>query len=248
MIIYFSGTGNSKYVAERLAKEFKDRILSIEEAFSEINLSDGEFLGIVSPVYWWQVPPIMIDFLEKLNIKNSAYTFFVATCGGSSGFCGTDMKRILKSKGIALSAAFSVKMPDTWTPIFDLSDVEKVTKINRLAENHIERLIVDIKNRRRGNRTKGRFPYIFHYVMDILLEKSRMTKNFYVEDSCISCGDCAKKCPMGAIKIIDGKPVWVKEKCTLCLRCLHYCPKFSIQYGKGKTKYHGQYRNPNTVV
>ena len=46
----------------------------------------------------------------------------------------------------------------------------------------------------------------------------------------------------------DKKPMWVKEQCALCLGCLHRCPKFAIQYGNGKTKQHGQYKNPHTSV
>ena len=83
---------------------------------------------------------------------------------------------------------------------------------------------------------------------DPFLNSERKTKNFYVEDACIGCGLCAKKCPVQAIEIKNKKPVWVKNQCALCLRCLHHCPKFAIQYGNGKTKQHGQYRNPHTKV
>ena len=71
----------------------------------------------------------------------------------------------------------------------------------------------------------------------------RKTKHFTVEDSCIGCGLCARKCPVSAIRIEDGKPVWVKDECVACLACLHSCPKFSIQYGS-RTKGHGQYTHP----
>lgn len=69
-----------------------------------------------------------------------------------------------------------------------------------------------------------------------------------VYEMCIGCGLCARKCPIQAIEIQDKKPVWVKKKCALCFRCLHHCPKFAIQYGNGKTKLHGQYRNPHVKV
>jgi len=78
-------------------------------------------------------------------------------------------------------------------------------------------------------------------------KKVRLTSNFHVEDCCIGCGLCAKKCPVQAIRMQDAKPVWVKEKCVMCLGCLHRCPRFAIQYGS-RTKNHGQYTNPSVTV
>ena len=66
-------------------------------------------------------------------------------------------------------------------------------------------------------------------------------------DECISCGLCERQCPLNAIRMENGKPVWVKDKCTLCLGCLHRCPKAAIHYGTNeKTVLHGRYLNPNT--
>ena len=64
--------------------------------------------------------------------------------------------------------------------------------------------------------------------------------SYAINDSCVNCGACAAECPVNAIDIKDGKPVWVKNKCAMCLGCLHKCPAFAIQYGKN-TKKHGQY-------
>ena len=63
---------------------------------------------------------------------------------------------------------------------------------------------------------------------------------FKVNNTCIGCNQCVKKCPLNNIQLIDGKPVWGKN-CTHCMACICYCPQEAIEYGKksvGKTRYH----------
>ena len=144
MIVYFSATGNCKYVAERIAGELSDTAVSIEKQDPDITIAqDG----------CW---------------------------------------RILKKRNIILDASFSVKMPDTWTPIFDLSDPDEVAKQNSEAEKYIDTVIKKVLSREKGNQTEHRMPYAVRVFTDPILNSERRTKNFYVEDTCIGCGLCAK--------------------------------------------------------
>ena len=249
MIVYFSGTGNSKYVAERLAAATNETAVSIEGLSADITLNDGERLGLAVPTYFWELPAIVREFLDKLTIKNAAghYIYFVATYGTTSGCIGEDAKRMFKNRGIELNGLFGVKMPDNWTPVFDLSDPEKAAKQNATAENYINKAAELILKCENGYFMANKAPFFISKLTGALYEKERRAKKFYVEDSCIGCGLCAEKCPSQAIEMKEKKPVWIKE-CTLCLRCLHCCPKFAIQYGSGKTKQHGQYTNPNVKL
>ena len=69
---------------------------------------------------------------------------------------------------------------------------------------------------------------------------------FKVKDTCTGCNQCAKKCPMNNVQLIDGKPVWGKN-CTSCLACYHVCPQQAVQYGK-RTRNKGQYFNPDKSI
>lgn len=249
MILYFSATGNCKYVAQRIAEATDDVAVSIEDAEPAVTLKSGERFGIVTPVYFGGLSVLMLEYLESLKLTGNAdYCFSVLTYGYSSGFSAAQEKKILSKKNLSLSAAFGIQMPDTWTPVFDLSNPDDVSKTIEKADRRIDEIVSLIKDGKGRIDVAGAYPYVAHFVTEPMYNKARKTKNFHVEDSCIGCGLCAIKCPVQAIEIQDKKPVWVKDQCALCLRCLHHCPKFAIQYGNGKTKQHGQYTNPNVKV
>ena len=252
MILYFSATGNSEYVAQRIAAETGDIAVSITDCYKKQIFSFDEKykkIGIVSPTYSWGLPVIVTEFLQRLDLSHKPdYLFFIATYGTTPGQTGRFADNILAPKGLSLSAKFSVKMPDTWTPIFDLSNKEKVRRINDNAELEIDYIIKQIKNFTVGDFMKNKLPYPLAKIgYNIEYDSMRKTKHFSVDDTCIGCGLCAKKCPVQAIEMQNKRPVWSKEKCVMCLGCLHRCPKFAIQYGKN-TKRHGQYTNPNVTV
>ena len=126
MILYFSATGNSKYVAKKIAAETGDVTVSITDCCKKPIFSFDEkyeTLGIVSPTYSWGLPVIVAEFLQELDLRYQPdYIYFIATYGTTPGQTGRFADNILAPKGLPLSAKFSVKMPDTWTPIFDLSN------------------------------------------------------------------------------------------------------------------------------
>ena len=249
MIFYFSATGNTKYVAQRLASDTKEEMISVIDCVKNgryrFPVKPGESIGILSPTYNFGFPLTVNEFLEKVEFisETKPYVYFAATFGTTPGYTGSLARNFLIAKGFAPDAFFSVKMPDSWTPMFDLSDKAKMNKINLKADTQIDDMIRKIRARAHGDFMKRKVPRFAYSIFYRDYAKSRTTDHFHVEDSCTGCGLCAIKCPVNAIEIVNGKPVWVADQCLACLGCLHRCPTFSIQYGEN-TKRHGQYLHP----
>lgn len=247
MILFFSATGNSKYAAARLAQATGQELVFIPDCIrSGRDTFADAAIGIVSPTYDWGLPSIVRAFLEKASFQTE-YLYFAATYGTTPGAAGYMADRAIRDRRI--DAYYSVRMVDTWTPIFDLSTPEKVAKYTKNTEAQIEDMICGVRERRRNRHMRPRMPAVFAaWIAQPLYDRSvRRTAHLHVEDGCIGCGLCAKKCPVQAIEMKAGRPVWVKEKCVMCLGCLHRCPRFAIQYDN-RTQKHGQYTNPKAQV
>lgn len=251
MIFYFSATGNSKYVAESIAGE-SEALIAVNEATDAHTYSfdvKDERVGFVTPTYNYTIPSIVYEFLQKLTLKWSdrPYIYYVGTYGTTTGAAASITESCLKKRGLWLDAKFDIKMPDTWTPIFDLSDSVKVKKIIDAAEDEIRELKDQVKDKVTGKHMSFTLPKMAGTIGQMIYNKStRNTDKFKVSAACISCGMCARKCPDHAIIMYEDRPQWVTGRCIMCLGCLHRCPVHAISYGKNTDK-HGQYTHPGKV-
>lgn len=250
MIFYFSGTGNSEYVATRLAEATGEACFSMAECLNvekcSFRVGDAERVGFVTPVYFWGLPSVVVDFMLRLDLHAECkpFVYHVVTYGTTTGQSHAQMSRLLERKGFSLDGKYIVRMVDVWTPMFNLSDKEKCLRITRKAERQIEKNVLRIQNRVAGNFDYLRVPGWLGRLYYRTYEAERRTSRFrLLTDRCVGCGLCASRCPVHAIKMRSCHPVWTEERCAMCLRCLHHCPKFAIQCGK-HTDRHGQFVHP----
>ena len=75
MILYFSGTGNSRYVARKIAQELNDELISLnqlikEEKTDELISADKPFI-FICPTYEWKLPIVVTDFIKDTKFLGS---------------------------------------------------------------------------------------------------------------------------------------------------------------------------------
>lgn len=253
MIFYFSGTGNTRWAAERLAQETGEKLLFIPDEMKkgkyEYTLQEGERLGFCFPVHGWQPPHIVREFIcnSKFKIINYNFTYALVTCGDSIGRTMEMLDKDLRKKGLHLDSAFSLIMPESYVclPFMYTDTPQREHEKNSKASEDLDRYIEMIKEKKvdEVHTQRGLTPWTFSHVIGAYFNNYMITdKKFTVDtDLCIHCGKCEKVCPTGDLLIKDGIPTWQHDdSCTNCLACYHHCPQHAINYGS-ITRKRGQY-------
>jgi len=244
-IYYFSSTGNSLVVARDIASGLGNaEMIPITKAFKSDFEWPFDVIGVVYPVYAFGLPLIVADFLKQMKVKPQAYIFSVATFGGLCGRPHAQAKGILESRGLSLSAGFSMLMPGNYTPLYGAIKKEKQEAMLNKEKLRINTITATVKDKKRGVIEERPFlrNFIFYKIIyaGMIKQIPLSGKNFWTTDACTKCGLCAKICPVDNIKLVDNGPVWLRH-CQHCMACLQWCPAEAIQYDKstlGKKRYH----------
>ena len=88
MILCFSGTGNSRYIAKKIAAELQDEIVDVNAKIKAVDYSPiktGENVVVVTPTYAWRIPRIVSDWLSKTKLLSAKRIWFVMNCGSEIG-------------------------------------------------------------------------------------------------------------------------------------------------------------------
>ena len=243
MIFYFTGTGNSLFAAKQLADDGEE-VVSIVEALRERRfryvLKENEKLGFVFPVYFYTVSDPVLELVRRLRVENASFVYAVIPCGASIGAAGGFLKQELRKRGLALQRVDALIVPDGALIYYDVDPTEKLERQLLSATQTLATIKQQI-GRRCANQIKG--STFVGKAMSAVYHACMSTKPFFAQDTCIHCGKCAANCPVSAISMVKGIPVWTKEKCLKCCGCINRCPVAAIQYGK-KTVSRNRYVNP----
>lgn len=238
MVIYFSATGNTEYVAKSLAELLEDKCLDLlprikSGDFSAIH-SEKPFV-ICAPTYVCEMPRFFTSYLEKVPLTGSREVWFVFTSGGYAGSSGVLAKGIIRKKKMRFKSYTEFKMPRNYIASDNYPELE-LEEIERRIADAAKRIPELAETIQSGGALKPRHVWLFEIIITLLFNPfwcrfMQPTEPFHVAASCISCGKCSRLCPANAIEMADGKPLWTEERCSHCMSCIQNCPVDAIEYG-----------------
>lgn len=244
MILYFSGTGNSAYVANKMAEKLEEEVTDISFAVrkgEKLNLFSKKPWILVVPTYAWRIPKVVEKCLREGELKGNREIYFVMTCGDSNGAGSRYCEAFCRKNHLHFRGCTAVHMPENYIVLFQAPDKEEALHILKKAEQEIDQLVFALKN-------KEDFPLpqitwkqrwqsgVTNPIFYTFIVKD---KKFYSKENCIYCGKCVEVCPLNNISLEGGKPKW-KGNCTHCMACICSCPVEAIEYAKktfGKKRY-----------
>ena len=151
MILYFSGTGNSKYVAQRMAEALNQSLLSMNDRIRSHDTSPvetDERLVIVTPTYAWRIPRLVRDWLLETEFPGAAQAWFIMTCGSEIGHASRYNRSLCQTKGLTDMGTAQIIMPENYIAMFDAPQAEEARRIVAKAQPDIDRSIAAVREGR----------------------------------------------------------------------------------------------------
>jgi len=247
VMLYFSGTGNSKYVAELFSQKNNIPCHSIEESIDfESMIDTSDVIAFCYPVYMSRVPRMLREFVEThMKALKGKKTIIFCTQLMLSGDGTRALAALFPKDHIDVIYTEHFFMPNNMpdVPILPISGNKGIEKSLTKAKKRMDSVCRDIQSgkiKKRGFSIPSR---ILGMPQSLLLKsvEKRANRAVSIDSDCTNCELCIKICPMNNFSIEDDK-ITHNHNCTMCYRCINACPEKAITVlfpSKVKRQYKG---------
>jgi len=238
VLIYFSQTGNTRRVAEKMAEVFREaghitQTVSLKKASPQDAVA-SDLLGIGTACFSSQAPTPVKTFLKSLPPLDKRRAFVFATSGGAPGRVLYDLTRLLQSKGVDVVGGFITRgelhhpAPCLHGRMPNRPNAEDFAQVQHFAKALIEHVSVGRPGPVAESRPDTLKPRGGFYDLVALISTDSFLRLMLPEpkpdpERCTQCQWCIHECPMNNITL-RPYPILGKQ-CIRCYRCLTGCPQ-----------------------
>ena len=209
MILYFSGTGNSRFIAKKISEALRDGITDLNTRIKAGDISPiqtGRDVIVVTPTYAWRIPRAVSEHILKTELCGAERIWFVMDCGSQIGNAAKYNRALSDRKNLQYMGTAQIIMPENYIAMFPVPDSEEAAEIIANAEPDIDDVIARIS-------ASQKFAKPRNNLLDRMMSGpvNRMFYPFCVKarafaagDGCTGCGRCVEKCPisMNIVKVM----------------------------------------------
>ena len=230
-IIYYSPTGNTKYLAEKLSailETSKSDIHKLEKT-EVLELEKTENLILMYPIHGFNPPRTVLRFVKAIS-KNTYKRVHLIAVGCNTMWLNDNVSaslvKVFKSLDIDVVVNEIIAMP--LTLVMDFTEDEKKKTI-RDAELVIEEIGAKILNNEMSKNTIKLKSKFISLIGKLENPASRLFGlELHSNKDCTSCGICWNNCPENNIKPNKKDRPKFGLSCSMCMRCIYDCPTKSI--------------------
>ncbi len=248
--VYFSATGTTKRVVEKIALDL-GKLLSKEVAFFDFTLpaqrektlhfKENDLVIFGTPVYAGRVPNVLVPYIKEKIKGNHALAVPVVLYGNRNyDDALIELRDLLESDGFHTIAAGAFIGEHSFS--YELGKGRPDEKDMILVKRWTERIGKQVQSMESIPNTpvyvKGNVPLRPHYVpQDRNGNKVNILKvHPETKETCTQCGICASACPMGSISKEDARKM--TGICIKCGACVKQCPIGAKYYTDENYLYH----------
>ena len=214
MVLYFTGTGNSRYLARRIAEELEMPLYDLNACIKAGNtapVQTGRDVVLVTPTYAWRIPRVVSEWLDKTELTGAERIWFVMDCGSEIGNAAGYNRQLAAQKQLKYMGTAQIIMPENYIAMFNAPQKEQAKSIVEQAEPVLQKVLTRL-------RAGQEFPPPRENLYDRFMSGpvNPVFYRFFVKadafratDACIGCGKCVELCPLSNIHLENGKPAGI---------------------------------------
>ena len=142
MVLYFTGTGNSRYLARRIAEGLEMPLYDLNaciKAGDTAPVQTGRDVVLVTPTYAWRIPRVVSEWLGKTALTGAERIWFVMDCGSEIGNAAGYNRQLAAQKQLQYMGTAQIIMPENYIAMFNAPQKEQARSIVEQAEPALQR-------------------------------------------------------------------------------------------------------------